>query len=152
MKSKAIRTGPALPRLRLFLGPSFCSIHGSNILRWLHQLCRCFVTFAVAGHHIPRCPAGLVHLNNTGGIVKKMISRWMVMGVMATSLTAFAQSGSTMPQDNMKHDDMKQDPMKHDGMKQDPMKKDKKSKKTSKAKKDEMKNDSMKHDDGMKQN
>ena len=69
------------------------------------------------------------------------------------SLSAFAQSGSSM-QDNSKQNDMQQDQMKQDNMKNGQMKSDqmkKDSKKNKKnAKKEEMKSDNMGHDDNMK--
>jgi pentapeptide MXKDX repeat protein len=74
--------------------------------------------------------------------MKKMLCRLMAVCCLALSVTAFAQSGDNMKQDNMK-DDMKQDQMKDN-------KKAGKPKKNKNKKDDMKKHDDMKKDDGMK--
>jgi pentapeptide MXKDX repeat protein len=137
----------AIKRLGSSLGALRSSIFTEEGRRWPGAIFAHVVTSLLLKH--PFLTPGQRRAKNSGGSMKKLIGKLMVMCVLALSLNAVAQSTTDTSQDGMKHDDMKQDTMKHDDMKKDEMAKDKKAKKhkKDKMKADDMKKDDMKKDD-----
>jgi pentapeptide MXKDX repeat protein len=80
--------------------------------------------------------------------MKKTLCRLMAMCFLAVPLSALAQSGDNMKQDQTQPDQMKNDNVKHDQMMKGNMKNDTRPKKTEKK----TKKADMKKDDNMKQN